>query len=228
MGSCFEDKFEDSLRRKSFKYNQCDFASVGWGNLRKHLKINSGVKSFNVIMPLSTPAIWRYIWKLSLENKRKNESNLTLRLSSQAIWFEKRYSFRKKIIQMQPICLCICSPRQFEWTFENSLSSYKCNHCEFTIWLFEISRPKFTRQILRLRPIFFRTRLRLFLSQKISRPTLRLYFQPKFLRSKFSIPIINTLKKWGKSWDREVWRHDVTLWRHWLLSPYIITKILSI
>ena len=90
MGSCFEDKFEDSLRRKSFKYNQCDFASVGSGNLRKHLKIHSGVKSFNVIMPLSTPAIWRYIWKLSLEKKRKKwkQFDFAVVKSSNLIWEE--------------------------------------------------------------------------------------------------------------------------------------------
>ena len=38
-GIHFEDTFENSRRRKIIQMNQCDYASVQEGNLKKHLKL---------------------------------------------------------------------------------------------------------------------------------------------------------------------------------------------
>ena len=66
---------------KVYKCNQCDFASVGADNLRKHLKTPSGENCSNAInatLHLDSQGIWRHIWKLTFKKKSTNATNVPL------------------------------------------------------------------------------------------------------------------------------------------------------
>ena len=91
--------------KKSFKFKQCDFASVHSDDLRTHLKLTLQKSCTNATMHLFWQSIWEDIWKLNLEKNRSNATNVT----------------------------CICSFRRFEKTLENShwKKSLKWNQCDY-------------------------------------------------------------------------------------------------
>ena len=92
----FEKTFENSHWKKSLKCNQSDYASVLARNLRRHLKTYSGKKSLKC-------------------NQCENAFVQTGSLPT------SENSLPRKVVQLQPMQLCICFGRQFEKTFENSL-----------------------------------------------------------------------------------------------------------
>ena len=153
----------DNLRRQLKKKNvwMQPFATLHlfrqaiWVNIWKLPQVKNCSNAINATMHLYRQAIWGHIWKLTLEKKRTNATNATLHLYRQTTWghiwkvtWEKHtnainatlHLFGQTIwgdiwksIQMQPMRLCICTGRQFEDTFENSLwrKAYKCNQCDF-------------------------------------------------------------------------------------------------
>ena len=100
----FASLHSDDLRRhlkthtgeKLYKCNQCNYASVILGNLRRHLKTHSVEKSFICNQCDFT--------SLHLDDLRKHLKTHT-----------------GKVIEMQPKRLCICFGTQFEKIFENLL-----------------------------------------------------------------------------------------------------------
>ena len=92
----FEKTFENSHWKKSLKCNQSDYASVLARNLRRHLKTYSGKKTLKC-------------------NKCDNAFVQTGSLPT------SENSLPRKVVQLQPMQLCICFGRHFEKTFENSL-----------------------------------------------------------------------------------------------------------
>ena len=66
------------------------------------------------------PAIWRYIWKLTLEKSKMNAARVTLpvliKAGSVNIWDAQW----RKVKQMQAMWLCIISSWRFEETFVNT------------------------------------------------------------------------------------------------------------
>ena len=80
----FEKTFETHTGIKSLKCNQCDYAPVLAGNWKRKLTLEKNCSnSTNATSHLFTQTIWENIWKLTLE----------------------------KVIEMQPMRLCICFGR---------------------------------------------------------------------------------------------------------------------
>ena len=80
----FEKTFETHTGIKSLKCNQCDYAPVLAGNWKRKLTLEKNrSNSTNATSHLFTQTIWENIWKLTLE----------------------------KVIEMQPMRLCICFGR---------------------------------------------------------------------------------------------------------------------
>ena len=123
---------------------------------------------------------------------------------SDAAWYVTKSVLRNLWYELlKPKWLCICSPKQFEKTFENSFRSFKCNHRDFTIWcietfletkIFETDTETFLRQRLYFwDKIFWHRNLDFFLIpilrffwDKIF-PILRLYFWDQNSRDRTSI-----------------------------------------
>ena len=129
----------NSLWRKAQKCKKCDFASVQAHNLRRELKkaykynqlqlsIYSGRRFERTsenslrwkIVKMQSMLLCIYVQAGNLRThsgeKEDNATNATLHLFGQTIWGDIW-----KSIQMQPMRLCICTGRQFEDTFEDSL-----------------------------------------------------------------------------------------------------------
>ena len=118
-GRQFEDTFENSLWRKKYKCNQCDFASVQADNLRTHVKSHlrkaykcnrcdfASVRADNLRRQLKKAYKCNHLW-LSIYSGRR---------------FEKTFenSLRWKSVKMQSMRICLFSGRQFEETVEKSV-----------------------------------------------------------------------------------------------------------
>ena len=119
----FENTFETHTAEKLYK---CNYASVLAVNLRRHSKTQSWEKSFKCNQldcdsHLFIQTIWENTWKLTLEKVIEMQPmRLCICFGRQC---EKTFenSLWRKIVQMQPMQLRICSGRQCEKTFENSL-----------------------------------------------------------------------------------------------------------
>ena len=110
--------------RQFDKTNQCDFATVHSDDLRKHLKTHTGEKSLKCNQSDYASVLARnlrrhlktYSGKKSLKcNQCVNAFVQTGSLPT------SENSLPRKVVQLQPMQLCICFGRQFEKTFENSL-----------------------------------------------------------------------------------------------------------
>ena len=114
-GIQFEKTFENSLSRKLFNCNQCDFTSVHSNDLIKHWKTHTGEESFKCNQ-------CNYAFEKAFENslwgKIRHMQPMRLRICSLRR-FEKTFekSHWIKVIEMQPMRICICFGRQFEKTF---------------------------------------------------------------------------------------------------------------
>ena len=130
---------------KSFKCNQCDFASVQAGNLRtfKLTLEKKRTNAINATLHLHRQANWGHsnsLWRKAQKCKKCDFAsvqahNLRRELKKAykcnhlqlSIYSGRRFertsenSLRWKIVKMQLMLLCICTSRQFEDIFENSL-----------------------------------------------------------------------------------------------------------
>ena len=122
----FEKTFENSHWKKSLKCNQSDYASVLARNLRRHLKTYSGKKSLKCNQCDNA-----FVQTGSLPTSENSLPRKVVQLQPMQLCicfgrhFEKTFenSLWKKIVQIQPMRLWICSGRQFQKTLENSLLS---------------------------------------------------------------------------------------------------------
>ena len=117
-GRQFEDTFENSLWRKTYKCNQCDFASVQADNLRTHLK--SHLRKAYKCNKCDFASVRADNLRRHLK-KHTNATNATLHLYRQAIWGHIWKLTLEKNIQIQSMRLCICSGRQFKETVEKNV-----------------------------------------------------------------------------------------------------------
>ena len=108
-------KNADSLK-KSHECNQCDYASSHTGHLRTHLKTHNGEKSNKCNQcDFASSNL-----KTHTDINHMNASNATMHLLGQAIEEAFENAQWRKVKQMQPMRLCICSGMQFEDTSENA------------------------------------------------------------------------------------------------------------
>ena len=122
-GRCFEGTVENSLWKKMFKCNQCDYESVRAGNFRTLLKPT--LEKIIIMQPI----------RLCICLSKKFEDTFEISLQKQIIQgkpvqlcicsgrqFDHIWNFthRRKVVQMQPMRLCMCSGRRFKKTFGNS------------------------------------------------------------------------------------------------------------
>ena len=122
----FEKTFENSHWKKSLKCNQSDYASVLARNLRRHLKTYSEKKSLKC-----NQCVNAFVQTGSLPTSENSLPRKVVQLQPMQLCicfgrhFEKTFenSLWKKIVQIQPMRLWICSGRQFQKTLENSLLS---------------------------------------------------------------------------------------------------------
>ena len=120
--SQFEKTFENSILRKIVQMQPTWLASVHSDDLRKHLKTHTGIKSLKCNQCDYAPVLagnWKR--KLTLEKNCSNSTNATSHLFTQTIWENIWKLTLEKVIEMQPMRLCICFGRQCEKTFENQL-----------------------------------------------------------------------------------------------------------
>ena len=132
----FEKTFENSHWKKSLKCNQSDDASVLARNLRRHLKTYSGKKSLKCNQCDNA-----FVQTGSLPTSENSLPRKVVQLQPMQLCicfgrqFEKTFenSLWKKIVHMQPTRLRICSLRRFEKTFEThtGIKSLKCNQCDY-------------------------------------------------------------------------------------------------
>ena len=121
--STFEGHLKTHPGEKYNKCNQCNYASVRTGHLRRHMKTHSGEKSYTCnqcnyaaveVNHLRTHLI---IW-----GKIPQMQPVWLCLcSGKQVEATSKSSLWRKVAQMQPMWLCFCLGRRFEETFENSL-----------------------------------------------------------------------------------------------------------
>ena len=74
-------------------------------------------------------AIWRHIWKYTVEKSQTNAACVTLHPLMQALWRHIRKCTEEKSKKMQPVWICIRSSRQFGDTFDNTHWRNKKNKC---------------------------------------------------------------------------------------------------
>ena len=75
--------------KKPNKCTQCEHTSSEAGDLRKHLKTHNGEKQKNAVSvtlhPL-TQALWKDIWKYTVEKSQTNATSVIINPLGQAIW----------------------------------------------------------------------------------------------------------------------------------------------
>ena len=107
-GWFFKQKKILDKRKGDAKNRACD--------LKRHLKIHSGEKSYQCnLCDYASVQAGNFRTKFTLEKNHKNATNATLHLFSKVIWGDVW-----TIAQMQSMRLCICLGWCFEETFETS------------------------------------------------------------------------------------------------------------
>ena len=77
------------IGEKSNKCKQCDFVSSQAGHLMRHLATHTGEKTqkcTNVTLHPLMQALWKHIWKYTLEKSRTKAASASLTAPIQALW----------------------------------------------------------------------------------------------------------------------------------------------
>ena len=112
-GRQFGDTFENSLWRKAYKCNQCNFASVRAGDLRKHLKTPSGEKSFKCNQ-CDFPSIQAGDFRKHLKTPLGEKAYKCNQCDFASFRADNLRRQLKKTYECNHLQLCIYSGRRFE------------------------------------------------------------------------------------------------------------------